>query len=148
MSEARSGSPAGIPSRMPTSAGPCDSPAVRKRSTQHLSRISPSKGSRELEREIGSDGDYPRPLAALSTPVLDQEKPTEEAFPPLQPPNRAPAFADRVTVRRRSAARDPGGKARSPDDRGVPRSRARSRDALRPDSQPESEEKPSLDSDP
>src|SRR6266850_4660105 len=99
MSEARSGSPAGIPSRMPTSAGPCDSPAVRKRSTQHPSRISPSKGSRELEREIGSDGDYPKPLAALSTPVLDQEKPRGEAFPPLQPPNQAAAFADRVTVR-------------------------------------------------
>src|SRR6266571_732538 len=33
MSPARSGSPAGIPSRMATRAGPCDSPAVRKRST-------------------------------------------------------------------------------------------------------------------
>src|SRR2546422_3892414 len=117
MSEARSCIPAGIPSRMPTRAGPCDSPAVKKRSTPDPSRTSLGRVSREMERETRLDGDYPRPFATLSTPVPDHEKLSGEASSSLQvaePKRRRWLTGSRSG---RSAARDPGGKARRPDDR-------------------------------
>ena len=64
MSAARSPSPAGIPSRMATRAGPCDSPAVRKRST------SAPQVCRSSQLRDGSSG------AAI---ILDPSRPCQRA---------------------------------------------------------------------